>query len=323
MDNIAVPFFEELSTELHTQMTESIDIVNARDVWAKGFTGKGIKIAIVDTGIYEAHPWLAGKVIARWSAYNDDAQDRVKHGTHVAGIASAIAKDAQLINIKVLDDNGDGTFSAIMQGLEKAADLGADVINMSLGGVFEMCFDGHPLEVLLNAISQKAVICVAAGNSGPGAQTIAYPGASRYVIAVGAVDKEKNIAYFSSRGASWCNEIRPDISAPGVGIVSSIPPNETAAYSGTSMAAPMLSGAMAIIRQKAFFSDRKMIENILRSAGGQKNNDMGWGVIDISKALDAITPAIPPRQAAMGGYVLLAGIVIAILWGVLHAKKIR
>lgn len=308
--------------ELYVQLAEAADIIKAKDAWAKGYTGKGIKIAILDTGVWEAHSWLQGKVIARWSAYGDNPATPINpHGTHVAGIVSAISPDAQIMNIKVLDDNGDGTFSAIMRGLEKAADLGADVINMSLGGVFDVCFDGHPLDTLITALSQKIIVVAAAGNSGPNPQTITFPGSARSVISVGNVDKTKTIAVCSSRGTSFCNEIRPDCAAIGVGVISSIPPNATAAITGTSMSAPMVSGMMAILRQKVFFSDKKTIENILRSSGNaEKNNDMGWGVIDISKALDVVTPAVP-RQAGVG-YLLLAGLGIALAWGWLHRKKI-
>ncbi len=290
--------FEELDENLFVQITDALIMIHAQEAWADGWKGQGIKMAVCDTGIWEAHPWLVGKTVARWTGYGDDAQDRANHGTHVAGICSSVAPEAKLINCKVLNDSGSGSFSTVLSGMEAAKDLGAHVINLSLGAAFPYCPDGDPTDNAIRAIAETVIICCAAGNSGPVSRTIDYPGASKGVVTIGAVDKSNVIAWFSGRGPNYCNppDVKPDCVAPGVGIVSSIPPDQTAAYNGTSMATPMVTGMMAILKsKKSTFVSRTEIETMLQNScqTTDKGNVLGYGLINIKTAADYLSPPAP------------------------------
>ena len=265
-------------TEVHACLPDSVPLIGAPTVWAMGATGAGIRVAIVDTGIDYTHPDLGGgttfptaRVIAGYDFVNDDADpmDDHGHGTHCAGIVAAngvlkgVAPDALLMGYKVLSAGGSGSFSDIIAGVERACDPdgdpatddGAHVISMSLGGPGD---PGDPTSQAVDAASALGVVVVvAAGNSGPGYQTIGSPGVAHSAVTVGATDKSDVIAYFSSRGPvqnSWA--IKPDLCAPGVKITSTVPltgsigsPTRYQAISGTSMATPHVAGVAALLRQ--------------------------------------------------------------------------
>lgn len=256
----------------------SIPLINADDVWRLGYTGKEMKIAIIDTGIDKTQADLdEGKVIQEDcyclgdccpNALNEQhgegaAKDDQGHGTHVAGIAASdgdasegnlkgVAPDANLVAIKVLNSAGWGYNSDVIAGIEKAVDSGVDVMNLSLGGPGT---PDDPISTTINnAVGAGVVVVVAAGNSGPNYQTIQSPGCAEEAITVGASDKNDLIANFSSRGPNINFTIKPDVLAPGVDICSSRwdsawPSNQCfddthISLSGTSMAAPHVAGAV-------------------------------------------------------------------------------
>jgi len=300
-------YFEELDESAHISVENSISLIKADLAWADGYKGQGIKMAVLDTGIWEAHPWLTGKTVDRWTGYGDDPTIPVNsHGTHVAGICSKIAPEAELLNIKVINDAGSGYFSTIFDGIEAAADFGANIINMSLGADIQYCVDGDPFDDLIKFLSDTIIFCCAAGNSGPSPWTIAYPGSSRSVICCGAVDKSGVIAYFSGRGLSFCSEVKPDCVSPGVAITSSIPPDKTASYNGTSMSTPMMTGMFACVRSKGFIAVRSDLELLLiASISATKDNTYGYGLINVKAACDYITvdepeEPTPPPSAPLG-----------------------
>jgi len=300
--------FLEPDEELWIQMTESLVLINAQAAWSDGWRGQGIKMAVLDTGIWEAHPWLVGKTVGRWSGYGDNPATPIHpHGTHCAGICTKVAPEAKLLNIKVLSDQGSGSFATIMQGIETAADLGANIMSMSFGALIPVCGDNDPFDDLIKTLSANIIFCCAAGNSGPWIGTIDYPGSSRSVICCGAVDKSKVIADFSGRGPSKCAEIKPDAVAPGVAIVSSIPPDQTASYNGTSMATPMFAGMFACVRSKGFISVRSDLEKLLEASipHSAKNNIYGYGLIDVKAACDYLEtvpePPAPPTPSPQTG----------------------
>lgn len=256
-------------------LDKSVPQIGAPKAWAAGYDGKGVKIAVLDTGVDATHPDLKGQVIgAKNFTTSPDTTDKVGHGTHVASIAAGtgaksggkykgVAPGAKIINGKVLDDGGFGSDSEVLAGIEWAAAEGADVVNMSLGGGDTPAID--PLEAAVNKLSEEKGIlfAIAAGNEGDfGDQTIGSPGSAAAALTVGAVDDKDVLADFSSRGPGMDGALKPDVTAPGVDITAaSAPGNQIAAevgekpagymtISGTSMATPHVAGAAALLKQQ-------------------------------------------------------------------------
>ncbi|MBS3986215.1 MAG: peptidase S8 [Selenomonadales bacterium] len=225
--------------------------VEATLAWGVTRSNSTIRIAILDTGIDANHGDISPKVVAaRNFSTSNTVNDRNGHGTHVAGIAAAVTNnlrgiaglgfDSVLMNGKVLGDNGSGTWSSVANGIIWAADNGARVINLSLGGTSH----STTLENAVNhAWGRGAVIVAAAGNSNT--STLTYPAAYANVIAVGATDQNDARASFSNFG-TWV-----DVAAPGVDILSTTPrvgrTDQYATKSGTSMAAPFVAGLAGLV----------------------------------------------------------------------------
>lgn len=229
--------------------------VQAPGAWDISHGSTSAKIAILDTGIDKDHEDLAAKVVSRanfTTAPSDD--DLYGHGTHVAGIASALTNnalgvaglgyEARLMSAKVLDDNGSGYYSWIANGINWAADNGADVINLSLGG-------SSGSTTLKNAVdyawSKGVVLACAAGNNGNTSPL--YPAYYANCLATAATDSNDQKAFWSTYG-SWV-----DVAAPGVSVFSTLPNHSykmgtTLNYgsaSGTSMATPHVAGLAGLL----------------------------------------------------------------------------
>lgn len=264
-----------LDFQVRATLNDSVPLVGAPQLWAlsdqngQPVRGRGIRVAVIDTGVDYTRPDLGGcfgpgcKVAGGYDFYNNDADpfDDNGHGTHVAGIIGAngtikgVAPEATLLAYKVLGQDGSGWASAIIAALEVAAnpdgdpmtDDGAHVINMSLGG------GGNPDDPLSQAVDQAvqqgSVVVVAAGNAG-GYATIGSPGSARRAITVAASTKYDARANFSSRGPipGYWDVAKPDLIAPGAAIASTTPSGYQS-WSGTSMAAPHVAGAAALLRQ--------------------------------------------------------------------------
>ena len=245
--------------QLHAQTDANGDAV----------TGLGVVVAILDTGVDYDHPDLGGgfgpgyKVVGGYDFVNDDPDpmDDNGHGTHVAGIVAAsggiegVAPDATILAYKVLSASGSGSMSDVILGIEAAMDPDgdgdtsdhADVISMSLGGSGDV--DDPVCISVAEAVAAGIVVVVAAGNSGPALGTVASPGLAPEAVTVGAADDSWALAEFSSRGTMPDLAIKPEISAPGVDIVSTIPGDGYGSMSGTSMATPHVSGGAALLIQ--------------------------------------------------------------------------
>jgi len=256
---------------VRTLLEPNVTLTGAPTMWSVyGATGKGVRVAVVDTGIDYTHPDLGGgfgpgyKVIGGYDFVNNDADpmDDHGHGTHVAGIVAAngtlkgVAPDAQLLAYKVLDQNGSGSFSTVIAGINLAMDPdqnpltddAVDIITMSLGGPGDP--DDAVSQAVDNAVNAGVVCTIAAGNSGSAYWTILSPGAARGAITVGASDLNDAIASFSSRGpVQQGYAIKPDVTAPGVSINSTYLNHGYAVLSGTSMATPHVAGAAALLLQ--------------------------------------------------------------------------
>ncbi len=257
-------------------------------------------IAVIDTGVDYTHPDLSPNVVQGYNfvANNTNAYDDNGHGTHVSGIAAAVGNNgygiagvdwnARIMPLKVLDAQGSGYDSDVARAIRYAADKGADVISMSLGG-------GGYSQTLQDAINyayQKGLVIVAAAGN-DGTNLISYPAAMDNVISVAALDSSDNLASFSNYGQGL------DISAPGLAIYSTVP-GGFATYSGTSMATPVVSGTAALVLGR--HPDRspgditQMLFNSATDLGGAGyDTRFGYGKVNAYAALDG-SSGIPPGQ---------------------------
>ncbi|GAA2673459.1 S8 family serine peptidase [Actinosynnema pretiosum subsp. pretiosum] len=241
--------------------------VGAPAAWSAGLTGAGVRVAVLDTGIDAEHPDLVGAVVESANFTGTaDAGDREGHGTHVAstitgsGRYRGIAPDAELVNGKVLDDFGHGDESGIIAGMEWAA-ARADVVNMSLGTPTPSAAD-DPMSLAVDRLTAEtgALFVIAAGNAGPRSPSVGSPGSATSALTAGSVDRDDVLATSSSRGPRLGDgAIKPEITAPGVGIVAAkardghigTPVDDAhVALSGTSMATPHVVGAAAVLAQQ-------------------------------------------------------------------------
>ncbi len=267
---------------------------------------------------------FGSKVVGGYDFVNNDDNplDDQGHGTHVAataagnGILKGVAPEAQIYDYKVLNSGGGGSINWVIAGIEKAVDPNGDgdfsdhvdIISMSLGG------RGNPddpmSKAIDNAVDAGIIAVIAAGNSGPREQTIGSPGTSRKAITVGAIDKNNNLAYFSSKGpVIWEDEnreeqlmIKPDIVAPGVNICAAQSlnkpwdnlgclDNEHVAISGTSMATPHIAGVVALLKQKnpglTSYAAKYFLMNGAQDLG-YLETEQGAGVVNVSFAIQSI-----------------------------------
>lgn len=278
------------------------DKVKAPTAWDQGILASNVTVAILDTGIDYRHPDLQGRVLVGWNFAdnNNDVMDRFGHGTHVAGIIGAsgnngigvagIAWTAKLLAIKVLSDSGQGSTAAVLNGIKYAADNGAKIINMSLGSPDTTIDPALSTAIAYARAKGCLVICAAGNNHGQVGSPANDPGA----IAVSSTSKFllwEYMSSFSNRG----NKI--EVAAPGAGIWSTVPldPNRTGStmygkLSGTSMAAPMVSGEAALIwgKHPDWTADqvRYVIDTAVDHKGSSgRNSHYGFGRINLAKAL--------------------------------------
>ncbi|MEU6085618.1 S8 family serine peptidase [Streptomyces sp. NPDC047085] len=257
-----------LDGRVKADMAESNAQIGTPAAWDAGLTGKGVTVAVLDTGADLSHPDLKDRVtISKSFVEGQEVADRNGHGTHTAstvggsGAASdgkekGVAPDAGLAVGKVLGDEGSGSESEIIAGMEWAArDVHARVISMSLGSS-EPSDGTDPMAQAVDTLSQEtgALFVIAAGNTGA-PSSIGSPGAADAALTVGAVDSADEAAYFTSGGPRYGdNALKPDISAPGVDILaarSQLVPGSGyyTSMSGTSMATPHVAGAAALLAQ--------------------------------------------------------------------------
>ena len=251
----------------------SLDLVNAPEVWAQGFRGEGVVVAVVDSGVDYTHPdldaniWVnSGEVagngidddgngyiddVRGWDFVNNDNTplDLNGHGTHVAGTIAAenngtgsigVAYNARIMPVRVLDADGSGTWGGVAAGIRYAANNGARVINLSLGGGYS----NEVASAVQYAAERGAIVVMASGNESSASPGFPANLATQWGIAVGAVNINSQLANFSNdAGLPAVNYVV----APGVDVYSTLPNNRYENYSGTSMAAPHVAGVVALM----------------------------------------------------------------------------
>lgn len=300
-------------------------VVGSTYAWNNGYKGKGVKVAVLDTGV-STHEDLT--IVGSYNAAagaTSGTGDENGHGTHVAGIIAAknnnskggsgIAPEVTLYNIKVLGENDEqaGTSATLVAGINKAVnDYKVDIINMSLGGPSYSVLENQTVS---NATANGVAVFVAAGNDY--AMSKAYPAAYPDSICVAATDTNNSRAYFSNYG-SWV-----DLSAPGVNIYSTIP-GGYGIMSGTSQATPVVAGTAAVILSsdhkelkdskgvpltgaaKVAALKKIMTGNVIKATGTK----IGKGITSLPKALKLSTIATNPNQPVFklaGGEVTKGG----------------
>lgn len=275
-----------------------------------GYTGKGVRVAVLDSGIDVNHPDFAGRIVETHNFTGGQSSASVEagpHGTHVAsivagsGAASAgryrgVAPEAELLIGQVLPYRGSGNLSDIIAGMEWAAPK-ADIVSMSIGGLDEP--EVNPYADSMAALTGRygALFVVSAGNSGPRSTTIESPGRAPVALTVGAVDATDTITAFSSRGPNPATGgLKPEIVAPGENIVAAKAqvPGEPAGdryvpMSGTSMAAPHVAGAAALVRQRYPNLAPELVKSALISSadpiGDANAYTVGAGRLNVQRAL--------------------------------------
>lgn len=273
------------------------------------YTGKGIDVCILDTGLETSHPDFSAEVIEGKSFIDgeDWNRDPNGHGTHCAGVAAGntrsdngkrygIARDCNLKIAKVLADNGRGTTSSVIDAIDWAITKKFRILSLSLASPVKL--DDQP-SVLFETIGERALennclIIAAAGNDSNRPQIpqpVSMPANSKSIVAVGAIDAQMKIARFSNAGLNPSTGGSINVCAPGVDIISSYPKNAKNknnlyySMSGTSMAAPHVSGLAALYMEQFPNKSAKeiweLIENKARPIEGIKYRDIGNGLIQI------------------------------------------
>ena len=270
---------------------------------SRGPVGKGVTVALIDTGADAGHDSLSGRIVAFQDFVNeqDEPYDDNGHGTHCAsliagGLGMGVAPGANLVVVKVMDRNGACYLSDALKALDWCLEnrdrYGIKVISFSVGG--EGPSDGTSLldEACSRMVEEGLVMCVAAGNSGPAPSSIVMPGGAKEVITVGAIDHTGMIFDLSSRGPTQAGEIKPDLVTLGVDVPSALAGSRDgqSSVSGTSMAVPQVSGASAILLEVEPGLQPADVKRLLLKTADDlgaegKDNLYGYGALNLTRAL--------------------------------------
>lgn len=284
---------------------------------SENLTGKGITIAVMDTGIY-AHSDFDNRIIGfhdlihnRVGIYDDNS-----HGTHVAGICSGngrisngkyagMAPGSNIVMLKILDEYGNGETNSVIKGIDwlikNKQKYNIRLLNISVGTLPRTGTEEKSaiIDCVEHAWDKGVVVVAAAGNSGPGGYTITTPGISKKIITVGSSDDGQQDAFgrtkinYSGRGPTMSCICKPDVVAPGINITScnAILSRESRPYSvksGTSMSTPIVVGAIALLLEKYPDMGTRDVKMRLKDNAvnlGLPRNRQGWGAVDVEKLL--------------------------------------
>ncbi|WP_081791946.1 S8 family peptidase [Caldalkalibacillus mannanilyticus] len=285
---------QEPNDEFYQPYQWNLSQIQVKEGWEISSGSEEVIIAVLDTGVDLKHQDIAEKMVEGFNAFDgsSDPTDEHGHGTHVAGISSAITNNVKgiagvswrnrIMPIKVLDEKGEGSLFEITSGIRWATDHGAKVINMSLGDT-----ENSPMlyDAIRYAYEHDVMLIAAAGNDN--VSQMMYPAGYEEVLAVSAVNPDKTKAEFSNYGSHI------DVAAPGESIPSLFPDNHYVYMSGTSMAAPHVSGMAGLIRSVRPDLSNEEVMNLIRHTAedlGDEGHDsyFGYGLINVAKALEYV-----------------------------------
>jgi type VII secretion-associated serine protease mycosin len=305
--------------------------IHADKAYATGYQGKGVVVAVLDTGVDHKHPDLKANIVEGWNFVdnNNETTDLDGHGTHVAGIIAAttnngigiagIAPEAKIMPLKVLSKSG-GAWINLDKAILYAANHGVEIISMSLGGQVTTVLSPTVLAAIFIASQKNVTLIASAGNENTNSKS--YPAAYPNVIAVSAISKNHSRASFSNYG----NYIT--FTAPGVNILSTMPTYPvtlTTQYdlsenydslSGTSMACPFVSGVVALLLSKYPSLTPNMVKDTLAAQAmdlGEKNWDpyFGYGIPD---AYMVVTETPIPEFGNMSLLLIVSASILFIIF---------
>jgi serine protease AprX len=305
---------------VYAQLDRAIPQIGADQVWASGYSGKGVRVAVLDSGVDTSHPDIGnGSKVVAWADFvnhnNSTPYDDFGHGTFVSSVLAGtgaasggkyvgVAPNASLVEAKVLNSTGVGHDSDIIYAIDWAIANGSKVISMSFGGTTKSTYPNTPLyQAIDNAVNSGIIVVVAAGNSGPGIMTITYPGDDPNVITVGEVNRSDALLVTSSRGPTRTFAVKPDVvnvgdnvvAARAIGTSFGSPVSQYyTKLTGTSVSTAMTSGVVALILEKNPALTPAQAKNLLEKTAKPlnstiPNNDSGYGRVEADFAIDNIS----------------------------------
>jgi len=311
-----VKWIPDEDEETEVKLIDTYKEINADKIHEEGITGENVIVGILDTGVDIDHNCF--EKAYHWWSFNDNFDNLHSHGTHVAGIVASndynykgIAPNCTIYDFRVLDSEGYGYNSDIINAMWKAVEANCDVINMSLGSDYPN--DGKDIlcKQVNEVVNWGVVVVVAAGNSGGSGGSCGAPASAEKAITVGATMKGFDaVAYFSSYGGNYDYQ-KPEVCAPGTNVWSAVPNSRWAMYSGTSMAAPHITGAIALIMELLWYIDEgyntERIKDIIESCCDYMVEELpekqGYGKINCEQFLEYIEipeepgpPEEPPEK---------------------------
>lgn len=243
---------------------DNVWVSGAPILWKQSITGEGCKIGVIDTGVDDTHPDLKDRFLFRRDYVKDGLTSNKfnPHGTHVAGTICAngrikgVAPGAKIIDYRVLDRDGSGSYDSIRQAIIDATSDECNIINLSLGGPFNW----EPLhDAIKAAVAKQVLVVCASGNEGK--DTISYPAYYEECVSVGAVNFDNKTGNINLPYYSWFSSTnnQVDVAADGYQVTSTVPNSGYATFTGTSMAAPYVSGVAALIWQKHLLRNKSAL----------------------------------------------------------------
>lgn len=282
-------------------------LINAKKAYISGLSGEGVGIAVLDTGMDAIHPDLKDRVCYFYDFINHKAEcyDDNGHGTHIAGIIcgnglncqkkyEGIAPAVHLIILKVLDYKGNGSTDYVISALnfikKNHQKYNIRIINFSIGYLpWANISEQKKLVKLLEELWDLGIVVVtAAGNNGPNENTITVPGISRRLLTVGAIDHP--FFRYSGNGPTSCCITKPEILAPGTKIIST--KNDHKGYfvkTGTSMATPVVCGAIALLLEKNPFLSPEAVKLLLYETVSPIEDPIvsnAWGILNVDQLIE-------------------------------------